>query len=84
MPSTPQLDSAVAFTRDANGRTVGTFPPIRVEGPTDADAIRAMLDIAESIRSGCTLMLLRCNKMTGVYEGSTVPVQPFIYKREEP
>lgn len=78
-----QLENAVAFTRDADGTTVGTLPPIRVEGKSDAEAIRNMLEVAQSIISGCNSMLSRCEKITGRYEGRTEPVQPFVFHKED-
>lgn len=78
-----QLENAVTFTRDAKG-TVGTTPPLRAEGKSDKEAILNMRETAQSIVNGCTSMLTRCDNITGVYEGQTIPVQPFVYYRERP
>lgn len=78
-----QFESATVFTRDEKG-TVGTIPPLRVEGKSDQEAIRNMQEIAQSIVDGCRAMLARCDKITGAYDGQTIPVQPFVYHRERP
>lgn len=77
-----RLEGAVTFSRDADGTTVGTIPPIRVEGRSDAEAIRNMLEVAESIKMGCNSLLSRCEHITGHYEGRTEPVQPFVFHKE--